>query len=452
MNISRNEIDELNSVLKILIEKNDYEERVDKTLRDYRRKARIDGFRPGKVPFGLISKMYRKPVLVEEVNNVLNEALTKYLVDEKLNILGEPLPSETERKEIDWDNDTSFEFVIDIALAPDFDIQVSSRDKFTFYQIRVDDKIRNEYTDRYQSRLGTMNEVEASDETSVIKADLFQTDKEGNTIEEGIRVEDTTITVASISDEKTRKRFTGLKTGDELTVNLKSAFTDKAEIAALLKIKKDEVDLINGDFKVVIKSVSRFEKAEVGQDFYDKLFGKDLVKTEDEFKIRIDEIIRSELSRDSEYKLRLDIREYYTARFKKNLPEGFLKRWLFEVNKKKYSKEQIEKDFDHFLGDLKWQLIKDKIGKNNNLKVTDEELLDYAKGFARMQFSQYYGISDFPDDQLTSYAGELLKKDEERRKLAERKFEEKIIDYIRTTAKVDHKEISSEKFNKLLEK
>ena len=452
MNISRNEIDELNSELKILIEKNDYEERVEKTLRDYRRKARIDGFRPGKVPFGLISKMYRKPVLVEEVNNILNEALTKYIVDEKLNILGEPLPSETERKEIDWDNDTSFEFVVDIALAPDFDIQVSSRDKFTFYQIKVDDSIRNEYIEKYQSRLGSMSEVEASDETSVIKADLLQTDNEGNMIEEGIRVEDAEITVTNIGDEKTRKRLTGLKTGDELEVNLKKAFSDKAEIAALLKIEKDEVDLINGDFKVMIKSVSRFEKAEINQDFYDKLFGRDVVKTEDEFKIRIDEIIRSELSRDSEYKLRLDIREYYTARFKKNLPEGFLKRWLLEANKKKYSKEQIEKDFDHFLEDLKWQLLKDKIGKNNNLKVTDEELLEYAKGFARMQFSQYYGISDFPDDQLASYAGELLKKDEERRKLAERKFEEKIIDFIRTTAKVDHKEISSEKFNKLLEK
>lgn len=452
MNISRNEIDELNSELKILIEKNDYEERVEKTLRDYRRKARIDGFRPGKVPFGLISKMYRKPVLVEEVNNILNEALTKYIVDEKLNILGEPLPSETERKEIDWDNDTSFEFVVDIALAPDFDIQVSSRDKFTFYQIKVDDSIRNEYIEKYQSRLGSMSEVEASDETSVIKADLLQTDNEGNMIEEGIRVEDAEITVTNIGDEKTRKRLTGLKTGDELEVNLKKAFSDKAEIAALLKIEKDEVDLINGDFKVMIKSVSRFEKAEINQDFYDKLFGRDVVKTEDEFKTRIDEIIRSELSRDSEYKLRLDIREYYTARFKKNLPEGFLKRWLLEANKKKYSKEQIEKDFDHFLEDLKWQLLKDKIGKNNNLKVTDEELLEYAKGFARMQFSQYYGISDFPDDQLASYAGELLKKDEERRKLAERKFEEKIIDFIRTTAKVDHKEISSEKFNKLLEK
>jgi len=452
MNIHRNEIDELNSVLKIVIEKTDYEERVEKILRDYRRKARIDGFRPGKVPFGLISKMYRRPVLVEEVNNILNEALTKYIVDEKLNILGEPLPGEANRKEIDWDNDTSFEFVVDIALAPDFDVQVTSKDKFTYYQIKVDDKIRNEYIERDASRLGSYKEVDASDEKSVIKADLFQFDDNGSMIEEGIRVEDGNITIEHIKDEKIRKRFTGMKPGDELTINLKKVFPDNTGIAELLKIKNEEADLINGEFKIIVKSISSFEKAEINQEFYDKVFGKDVVKTEDEFNARMNDIIQSELNRDSEYKLRLDIREYFIVRFKKNLPEDFLKRWLFEVNKKKYSREQIEKDFEHFLEDLKWQLIKDKIGTGNNLKVTDEELLEYAKGFTRMQFSQYYGISDFPDDHLTNYARELLKKDEERRKLAERKFEEKTIEFIKKTAKLDHKEISFEKFNKLLEK
>ncbi|HJX71638.1 MAG TPA: trigger factor, partial [Bacteroidales bacterium] len=333
MNIHRNEIDELNSVLKIVIEKNDYEERVEKTLRDYRRKARIDGFRPGKVPFGLISKMYRRPVLVEEVNNILNETLTKYIVDEKLNILGEPLPGEDNRKEIDWDNDTSFEFVVDIALAPDFDVQVTSKDKFSYYQIKADDKIRNEYIERYASRLGSHKEVDAGDEKSVIKADLFQVDDNGSMIEQGIRVEDGSITIENIKDEKIKSRFIGLRKGDELTINLKKVFPDNADIAALLKIKKEEADLINGEFKIIVKSISSFEKAEINQEFYDKVFGKDVVKTADEFNTRMNDIIQSELNRDSEYKLRLDIREYFIARFKKNLPEDFLKRWLFEVNK-----------------------------------------------------------------------------------------------------------------------
>ncbi len=452
MNINRNEIDELNSVLRIVIEKNDYEERVENILRDYRRKAKIDGFRPGKVPFGLISKMYRKPVLVEEVNKILNEMLTKYIVDEKLNILGEPLPNETDQQKFDWDKDATFEFVIDIALTPDFDVQVTSRDKFTYYEIKIDKKIRNDYTEKYTSRLGSLKDVTMSDENSVIKADLFQVDEEDNVIEEGINVEDGSISIQNIQDEKIKQKFTGLQKDNELIINLKKAFPNHADIAGLLKIKKEQVDLINGEFKIIVKSVSNFEKAEINQEFYDQLFGKDVVKTEDEFNVKMDDIIQSELSRDSEYKFRLDIREYFIARFKKSLPEDFLKRWLIEVNKEKLTREQIEKDFQHFIEDLKWQLIKDKIGKNNDIKVTEEELMEYAKSFARVQFSQYYGISDFPDDHLTNYAQEILKKDEERKKLAERKFEEKIIEFVRMTAKLDRKEISYEKFNKLLEK
>jgi trigger factor len=452
MNISRNETDELNSVLRIEIEKEDYEERVENVLRDYRRKAKIDGFRPGKVPFGLISKMYRKPVLADEVNKILNEVLTKYIVDEKLNILGEPLPHEGDQKKFDWDHDTTFEFVVDIALAPDFDVQITSKDKFTYYGIKIDGKIRSAYIERYASRLGSLKNVESSDEHSVLKADLIQVDQEGHIIEQGINVEDGSISLQNVKDEKIKQKLIGLQEGNELQVNMKRAFPNNADVAGLLKIKSEEVDLINGEFKLKVKSVSNFEKAEINQEFYDRLFGKDTVKSEEEFHIKIDDIIRSELSRDSEYKLRLDIREYFISRFKKSLPEEFLKRWLLEVNKEKLTMEQIEKDFQHFIEDLKWQLIKDKIGKNNDIKVSEEELLAYAKSFTRMQFSQYYGVSDFPDEQLTNYAQELLKKDDERKKLAERKFEEKIIEFIRSTAKVDQKEISQEKFNKMLEK
>ena len=452
MNITRDVIDEMNSVLKIVIEKSDYEERVDKILRDYRRKARIDGFRPGKVPFGLINKMYRKPVIVEEVNNILNESLTKYIVDEKLYILGEPLPGKDQTKEIDWDNDESFEFVVDIGLAPDFDIQVTAKDRFTYYRIKIDDKTRNRYIDEYTSRFGTNEEVGISDDKSVIIADLSQIDNQGVVFEGGIRVEGTSIFVENIVDDKTRKMYTGIKKGDELIQNLKKAFPDSSELAGILKIKKEETDLINGDFLVNVKSVTRFVKAQLNQEFYDKLFGKDVVTTEDDFRKRIDEIIMSDLNRDAEYKFRLDIREYYLGKFRKNLPEDFLKRWLLEINKEKYDREQIEKDFEHFKEDLKWQLIKDKIGKNHNISVSEEELLEHAKEYTRMQFSRYYGIADIPDEHLINYAKELLKKDEERRKLAERKFEEKIIEFIRSAVKLDDKEISVEKFNKLLEK
>lgn len=452
MNITREKTDELNSALRIVIEKDDYEQRVTDKLKDYRRKARIDGFRPGKVPFGLINKMYRKPVLVEEVNTILNESLTKFIIDEKLQILGEPLPNEIQQKTFDWDKDTTFEFVIDIGLAPDFDADVSSKDKLTFFKLKIDQKIRSEYIENYLSRLGTFHEAETADKESLIKANIVQADSEGHVVEGGISVEDGSLSLQMINDEKILKKLVGLKKDDEIIVNLKKAYPNNVDLAGLLKIKSEEIDLINGEFKLKINSVSAFRKAEINQDFFDKLFGKDTVKSEDEFKEKIDQIIISDFARDAEYKFRLDVREYFIGKFKKDLPNEFLKRWLVRVNEEKFTVEQIEKDFDHFIEDLKWQLIKDKIATNNSIKVTEEELLEYAKVFTRLQFSQYYGISDFPDEHLANYAQELLKKDEERRKLAERKLEEKIMEFIKMTAKVDEKEISSEKFNKLLEK
>ncbi len=452
MNISREKTDELNSVVTITIGKEDYEGRVNNVLKDYRRKARIDGFRPGMVPFGLISKMYRKPVLADEINKILSESLTKFIVDEKLQILGEPLPNEGYKPSVDWDRDESFEFVFDLGLAPEIDITVTQKDKFTFYRIKIDDKIRNEYIDNYRSRLGSFKTIEASDDKAMITTDLFQCDAEGNIIENGIQVTDAKLSVQLIKDEKALARFTGLKPGDEIQANLKTVFPNNTELSGLLRIKKEEVDLINGEFKINVKSVEKFEKAEITQAFYDQLFGKDAVKTADDFNNKLDEIIRADLNKESDYKLRFDIRDYHVKKFKKSLPEAFLKRWLVEVNREKYTEEQIEKDFAHFLEDLKWQLIKEKIGKDNTIKVTEEDLLDYAKGYARMQFAQYYGITDIPEEHVNKYAQEMIKKEDERRNFAEKKLEEKIIDFIRLTAKIEEKEISSEKFNKLLEK
>ena len=452
MNVTREKTDELNSTVKIKIEKPDYEDRVNNILKDYRRKARIDGFRPGMVPFGLISKMYRKPVLAEEINKILTESISKFIVDEKLHILGEPLPNDEHKPSFDFDRDETFEFVFDIGLAPEVDINVSQKDKFTFYKIKIDEKIRSEYIDNYTSRLGSFKDIEASNDKSMLTVDLVQIDNDGNIVENGINVEDAKISVQSIKDDKLLAPFIGLKTGDEFQANLKKTFPNNTELSGLLKIKKEEVELINGEFKLKVKSISEFVKAEINQEFYDKLFGKDTVKTEEEFTAKLDEIIRSNLDREGDYKLQFDLRDFYVKKFKKDLPEAFLKRWLIEVNKGKYTEDQIEKDFEHFIEDLKWQLIKDKIGKDNDIKVTEEDLLEYAKKYTQMQFAQYYGITDMPDEHLTNYAQEMLKKEEERRNFAEKKFEEKIIEFIRQTAKIEEKEISSEKFNKLLEK
>jgi trigger factor len=452
MNISRDNTDELNAVLRIKIEKEDYEERVHNILGDYRRKARIDGFRPGKVPFGLISKMYRIPVLVEEINKILSEAITKYLIDEKLNILGEPLPNENQQSRIDWDNQTEFNFVFDIGLAPELDISVSAKDKIPNYSIKIDDQIRARYIENYQSRLGSLKSVDVSEEKSVIKADLHQVDNDGNPVENGIKAEDVSISIEMIKDDKIKTIMLGRLKNDTLTIDLKKAYPNNVDLAALLKIGKETVELIKGEFRMTIKDISMFEKAEVNQDFFDRIYGKGNVKSEVEFRNKLDEDIQANLSRDSEYKFRLDVRNYFLGKFKKDLPEEFLKRWLLAINKDKYTEEQISKDFEHFKEDLKWQLIKNKIIKENNLKVSEEEILKYVKQYARMQFIQYYGITDVSEEDLNKYANELLKKDNEKKQFYERKYEDKVIEFVRNTVKIENKLVTLEKFNKLLDK
>ncbi len=452
MNITRENKDDLNAVLRIMIEKEDYEERVHNVLGDYRRKARIDGFRPGKVPFGLISKMYRRPVLVEEINKILSESITKYLIDEKLNILGEPLPNEQEQIQIDWDNQSEFNFAFDIGLAPELDISVSAKDKIPFYTVKIDDQIRAKYIANYQSRLGSLKTVEVADEKSIIKADLIQVDSEGNVVENGIRAEDVSISLELIKDEKIITSLLGRVINDTLTIDLKKAFPNSVDLAALLKVSKETVELMKGEFRLIIKNISKFEKAEVNQEFFDRIYGKDNIKSEDDFEKKLDEDIKANLNRDSEYKFRLDIRNACLNKFKKDLPEEFLKRWLLAINKDKYTEEQINKDFDHFTEDLKWQLIKNKVIKENNIKVSEEEILQYVKQYARMQFIQYYGITNVSEEDLNKYANELLKKDGEKKQFFERKYEDKVIEFIRNTAKIENKLVSLEKFNKLLEK
>lgn len=452
MNIKKDSIDELNAVVTVKIEKSDYEERVENILKDYRKKARIDGFRPGKVPQGLVNKMYRKPVLAEEINKILGESLSRYLVDEKLNILGEPLPSADKPLNIDWDQDQEFEFSFDIGLAPELDIAVSEKDRIPYYRIKVDEEERNKQIDRIRSRFGAFQDATVVTENEMLKADLAEADGKGIPLEGGIRVEEASISLEFIKDEKTKKKFKGCKSGDQIVIDVKKAFENETDLAALLRIDKEKLADTGSDFVVTVKSISRFEKAEVNQELFDKVYGKDQVESQEAFNRKVDEELMATFERSSDYKFRLDAREYYLEKFKKDLPAEFLKRWLLHSNEGKVSPEQIEKDFDHFRTDLKWQLIKGKITRDNELKITEEELLAHAAAAIRQQFIQYYGVGEVPADMLDKYAKESLKREDERNRYVEGLNENKVYDYIKKTVKLDTKEITLEKFNKLFEK
>lgn len=452
MNIKKDNLDELNAVLTITVEKSDYEERVDQVLKDYRKKARIDGFRPGKVPQGLINKMYRKPVLVEEINKILGESLGKYLVDEKLNILGEPLPSLDKPVQIDWDADAQFEFSFDIGMAPEMDFSVSEKDKIDYYLIKTDEEEISKQRDRISSRYGTFKEsTDAISDNEMLKADLVELGAD-NEPAEGIHVEDATISLEFVKDEESKQKFMGLKAGDVFDLDVKKAFVNETDLAALLKITKEKLAETGNTFRVTIKSVSRFEKAEINQELFDKMYGPDQVKSLEEFNAKITDELKAAFERNSDYKFRIDAKEYYLGKFKQDLPAAFLKRWLVYTNQGKMTMEQIEKDFDAFATDLKWQLIKGKVARENELKIKEEELIAHTKDVFRQQFIQYYGIADVPDDTLEKYAKESLGREEERNRYMESLMENKVFEFMQKTVKLDTKEVTLQEFNKMFEK
>jgi trigger factor len=450
MNITRQNTDELNATMKLSVGKEDYEERVNKTLSDYRRKANMPGFRPGKVPASLINKMYRKSVVADEINKLVSEKINEYLKAEDIHVLGDPMPNETENKPIDWDNDTEFEFVFDLGLAPEFDSTLSKKDKIIFYEITPDDKMVQNYIDSYTRRYGKFNDSEVVEENELVKGDLAEIDAEGNLVDGGLVSVGASIYLELAKDENEKKAFIGAKANDIVRFNIKKTFPNNFEIANLLKIDKEKTDEAPSLFQFTVGSISRFEKAELNQELFDKVYGEGKVSSEEEFRNKIDEELNGNLSKDTDYKFHLDSKAYLLKKLNLKLPNEFLKRWVAFANEGKISTEQIEKEFSSFEEDMKWQLIKNKIAKENNIEVQHDEVVAYAKEVTRMQFRQY-GINNMPDEQIETYSVSILKKENEVRKMVDKLLEDKVTAYIKENVTLETKTISNEEFNKLFQ-
>jgi trigger factor len=450
MQITTENAGPLNAVLKITVEKKDYAERVEETLKDYRKKVTMDGFRPGKVPAGLVSKMYRTPVMVEEINKLVSESISKYLSDENIKILGEPLPNEDQQKDIDWESQTEFEFRFDLGLAPELEINLSQKDKVPLYEIQIDKNMIEETKESYTRKMGTMVPVDQVSGDEILQGDFTQIDKEGNPVEGGITAEDARFSMEVVKDTKVKTGLTARKAGDSVEMDVRSTFPNETEVASLLKIDKSVVAEIAPHFRFTIKDISRFEMAEINQELFDKLYGKDAITSDAEFEEKIREEMKNGLSRDSDYRFGIDAKKMMLKKLKFDLPVKFLKRWLAVVNEGKFTEEQIEEDFAKFEDDLKWQLVRDRIIKDQEIKVEQEEIKAQARELARMQFQQY-GIMDIPEENLENYATEMMKNEEEMKKILERLYEKKVLDYLRISVKVDTKQITLEKFNKLFE-
>lgn len=450
MNITREQINDLNGVIRVNIEKSDYESKVEKALKEYRKKANMPGFRPGMVPLGLIKKMYGKAALVEEVNTILTQELSKYLVDEKLNILGEPLPNDDKQKEIDWDNDTDFEFIFDIGFAPESKVSFDKRSKFTQYSVTVTDEMIDDQAKAYANRFGENKSTDIVEETGTLRGNITQLDADGNEAENGIKVEMALISVDVIKDEEIKKSFVGKKIDDEVVFDIKKAYPNNVEISYLLNIEKEAAENVEGNFKITIKEINTFVPAEVNTDLFKNIYGDDTeIADEKAFREKVAAEISEAFRSSIDYKFATDTREQLVSKSKMEFPVEFLKRWLKATNKD-ITDEQIEAEFEMFLTDLKWQIIKEDIIKENELKVEENEVMDLAKEVAAAQFRQY-GMFNVPDEHLDGFAKQMLSKKEDVSRLYNKKMEDKIMEVIKSKVNVEEKAVSREEFEKMFE-
>jgi trigger factor len=448
MNITKENTDNVNAVIKVLIEKPDYEKTVEEKLKEYRQQASIPGFRPGKAPIGLIRKRFGKSLMVEEINTLLSQNLTRFMMDEKLQVLGEPLSSQEHQKPIDWENDENFEFAFDVALAPEIEVPLSKEDKLDYFTIKVSDDMVNEQVEMIQSQMGENTEAGEAKEKSLVRGDFVELDDEGNEKEEGIKADGVLLSVDLVKDEEIKKQFIGKQKGEVLIFDPVTAYQDRHEVGHLLKISHEQADELNSIFRFTITEILDFRKAELNEELYKKIYGEDTeVKTEEDLRNRLKEEIANSLLQSSDRRFAYDTRDALVEKVNPELPEAFLKRWLKEANKD-VTDEQVENDFNGFMKDLRWQLIKDFIAKENELKVEEEEAMGLAKQIAHAQYSQY-GIYNAPEDQLESFAKMILEKPEEKERLYNKILEDKVINVVKEKVTLDNKEVTREEFEEM---
>lgn len=450
MNISFEAPDKINGQMTLVVEKEDYQTEVEKTLKDYRKRANVPGFRPGQTPMGLIKRQYGTAVKVDVVNKMLGEKLYEYVRENKIQMLGEPLNSD-KQKDLDFEGDGPLEFVFDIAVAPEFQANLTGKDKIDYYNITIDDKLIDQQVEMYQQRGGSYEKVEQYDaeQRDMLYGDLRELDDNGNAKEGGIAVDAAMLMPQYIKDDDQKKLFEGAKTGDVITWNPRKAFPDNdAEVSSLLKIQKEEVAEHTGDFTYQITEISRYTKAPVDQKLFSQVFG-DEVKDEQTFRQKIADQIRAQFQQDSDYKFLLDVRKHMEKKVGKlEFPEALLKRVMLNNNKDK-GEEFVEKNFEASIKELEWHLIKEKLVEAQGIKVDDADLKSVAKEAARVQFAQY-GMPNVPDEYLENYAAEMLKKREHMDGLVDRAVDVKLTAALKGVVKLNEKEISMEDFQKML--
>lgn len=417
--------------------KEDYAEMKKKELNKFRRNAEIRGFRKGMAPMSLIERMHGGEALVHCINELISNNLNKYIEDNKLSVIGEPLPVEEENKN-NFEDSEEFDFTFDIALAPKFEMNITEEDKIPYYTVSITEKEKTDYKNALYKQFAKLENCEEASAEDFIIAELTQGEK---------KVENTYISLSVLSEDA-KKLFVGKKAGEELDVNVNEVFPNEPDRAALLKMKKEELAGMEPVWHLVVKEVKHYVDAKPGQELYDQLFGKDKVKTDEEFEEAIVERMKNEFKQECEYRFMLDTREYLIEKANISVSEDFMKRWLLAANEGKVSKEDIEKDFPLFIKDFKWQSIAGKIITDNKLEIKKENLIEEARKVAQYQFAMY-GMTQVPEEQLAKFAEMMLNDEKQARRLYEKAEEDVVLDYVRKTATLEKKRISSAKLRKM---
>ncbi|MEG1586119.1 MAG: trigger factor, partial [Bacteroidales bacterium] len=439
----------VNAVITIEITKADYQEQVEKGLRTYRQKANIPGFRKGMVPMGMVKKMFGKQAVADEINKQVSEKLFGFIRENNLNVLGEPMPS-AEQANIDFDTQEDFVFKFDIALAPEIKIELSKEDKVPFYNIAVTDEMVEKQTEALQGRFGTYEQVEEAGDKDMLKGDLAELDAEGNIKEGGILVEGAALMPSYFQNEEEKAKFADVKKLASIDFNPAAAANgNEAELASILKMKKEDVAGIDANFRFTVTEISHFVPAAKDEEFFKNVFGEE-VKTEEEFVAKVKELIATQLVPESDYKFGLDVRTVIEAKVGElEMPVEFLKRWMVATGEDR-TEAQVEEEMPKMLPELKWHLIKEQLVKKYEIKVEEADLMDLAKKATQAQFAQY-GMANVPADLLENYAKQMLQNKETARNLIDRATEDKVIATLKGLVSLDEKEISVEDFQKMFE-
>lgn len=437
MNIVRENLEDLTTLLKVTVGEADYNEAVDKALRTYKRKANIPGFRPGMVPMGIINKMYRKGVVAEESYRAASKACIDYIEKEKLTLVGDMIPSEKQQP-LDFDNNTEYEFVFEVGIAPEIAIKLSKKDKITKYNIQIEDKMRDGYRSNFMNRYGKLVDVDSIEKEDALEVTLEQGDH---------KVEEAYVGLVGMNDEE-RAPFLGKKVGDSMDVDVTKLYKTPAQRAAALGVKENELEGMDPNYKLTVTRIRRFEAPEMNEEFFKMAFPDGDITTPEAFEAYINEQITRDLSRETEFLLHIDVRKFLLKKANLVMPEAFLKNWLYTINEGKFSMEEIEKDFAQFVDMMRWSLIQKHYINELKLEVTPEEATEEAKRSAAAQFA-YYGIPKVDDETLSNYANNILSNKEENRKIYEKLFENKVVNVVLDQITVNEQTVSAEDFGKL---